>query len=116
MNETSHTASAGLALHTAGEDAIAQLAALAAADPASPLFGTSNVGVVARAGRLHRRDDEGRSESYAEILTRAGRASVVGAAKTARELIKEHISNTKDLVCAAMRKQVKTVSPYPELK
>jgi DNA-binding GntR family transcriptional regulator len=37
-------------------------------------------------------------------------------AKTARDLIKEHISNTKDLVCAAMRKQVKTVSPYPELK
>jgi xanthine dehydrogenase YagR molybdenum-binding subunit len=28
--------------------------------------------VVARAGRLHRRDDESRSESYADILGRAG--------------------------------------------
>jgi len=82
---SAHTASAGLALHNAGEDAIAQLAALAAADPASPLFGTGNVGVVARAGRLHRGDDDGRSESYAEILARAGRAQVVGTAKTARD-------------------------------
>ena len=53
-----HTASAGLALHKAGEDVIAQVAALATADRASPLFGAGNIGVVARAGRLHRRDDE----------------------------------------------------------
>lgn len=82
---SAHTASAGQALHNAGEAAIAQLAALAAADPASPLFGTSNVGVVARAGRLHRRDDDGRSESYVEILARAGRAEMVGTAKAARD-------------------------------
>lgn len=80
-----HTASAGLALHNAGEDAIAQLAQLASADPASPLFGAGNIGVVARAGRLHRRDDVGRSESYADILRRAGRADVVGAAKAMRD-------------------------------
>jgi len=80
-----HTASAGLALHNAGEDAIARLAELATADPASPLFGAGNIGVAARSGRLHRRDDEGRSESYAEILARAGRAEVVGMAKAARD-------------------------------
>ncbi|HVJ43039.1 MAG TPA: xanthine dehydrogenase family protein molybdopterin-binding subunit [Dongiaceae bacterium] len=80
-----HTASAGLALHNAGEDAITQLAGIAAADPASPLFGTGNVGVVARSGRLYRLDDEGRSESYVEILARAGRATVVGTAKAARD-------------------------------
>ena len=80
-----HTASAGLALHNAGEDAIARLAEIATADPASPLFGAGNIGVVARSGRLHRRDDEGRSESYAEILARVGRAELVGTAKAARD-------------------------------
>ena len=82
---SAHTASAGLALHNAGEDALAKLANLAIADPASPLFGAGNIGVLARAGRLHRRDDEGRSESYGEILSRAGRAEVIGTAKAARD-------------------------------
>lgn len=80
-----HTASAGLALHNAGEDAIARLAEIASGDPASPLFGAGNVGVVARAGRLHRRDDESRSESYVDILARAGRADVVGTGRMARD-------------------------------
>ncbi len=80
-----HTASAGLALHNAGEDAIARLADLATTDPASPLFGAGNIGVVARSGRLHRRGDEDRSESYAEILARAGRTEVVGTAKAMRD-------------------------------
>lgn len=80
-----HTGSAGLALHNAGEDAIARLAQLATADPTSPLFGAGNIGVVARSGRLHRRDDESRSESYAEILARARRTDVVGTAKAARD-------------------------------
>jgi xanthine dehydrogenase YagR molybdenum-binding subunit len=80
-----HTASAGLALHNAGDDAIARLAEIAVADPASPLFGAGNIGVVARNGRLHRRDDEGRSESYSNILTRARRGEVVGTAKAARD-------------------------------
>jgi xanthine dehydrogenase YagR molybdenum-binding subunit len=82
---SAHTASAGLALHNAGEDAIARLAELAINDPASPLFGAGNIGVVARGGRLQRRDDEGRSESYIEILARAGRSDVVGEAKAARD-------------------------------
>ncbi len=81
---SSHTASAGLALHNAGEDAIARLAALATTDPASPLFGAGNIGVVARSGRLHRRDDDGRSESYVDILARADLSEVVGTAKAAR--------------------------------
>lgn len=80
-----HTASAGLALNNAGKDVIAQLAGLATADPASPLYGAGNVGVVARNGRLHRRDDEGRSEAYPEILARAGKAELVGTAKAARD-------------------------------
>jgi xanthine dehydrogenase YagR molybdenum-binding subunit len=82
---SAHTASAGLALHNAGEAALARLAELAAADRASPLFGAGNIGVAARNGRLHRLDDESRSESYADILARAGGAEVVGAAKAARE-------------------------------
>jgi xanthine dehydrogenase YagR molybdenum-binding subunit len=79
-----HTASAGLALRNAGEHALAQLAELAAADPASPLFGASNVGFTARDGRLHHRGDESRSQSFADILARAGRAEVTGSAKAAR--------------------------------
>ena len=67
-----HTATVGAALHNAGAAVIAKLADLAMADERSPLFGAGNAGVVARNGRLHRRDDEGRSESYAEILERAG--------------------------------------------
>jgi xanthine dehydrogenase YagR molybdenum-binding subunit len=82
---SAHTASAGLALHNAGEDAIARLAELATADPQSPLFGAGNIGVIARSGRLHRRDDGERSESYAAILARAGRTEVTGTAKAARD-------------------------------
>lgn len=80
-----HTASAGLAINNAGQNAIARLAELATNDPASALFGAGNIGVVARGGRLHRRDDESRSDSYAEILARAGQGDVVGTAKTARD-------------------------------
>jgi xanthine dehydrogenase YagR molybdenum-binding subunit len=79
-----HTASAGLALHHAGENALAQIADLAVAHPASPLFGAGNVGVTARDGRLFRRDDESRSEHFADILGRAGRAEVTGEASAAR--------------------------------
>ncbi|WGF86283.1 xanthine dehydrogenase family protein molybdopterin-binding subunit [Marinivivus vitaminiproducens] len=71
-----HTATVGMAIHEAGAAVIAELAALATSHEASPLFGASNAGVVARAGRLHRRDDESRSESYAEILRRAGRTQI----------------------------------------
>lgn len=73
---SAHTATAGAALHNAGAAVIAKLADLAMGDERSPLFGAGNAGVVARDGRLHRRDDETRSESYAEILRRAGLAEI----------------------------------------
>jgi len=73
-----HTATAGLAIHNAGAQAISQLAELATSDQRSPLFGAGNAGVIARGGRLFRRDDESRSESYADILARAGTAQVEG--------------------------------------
>ena len=73
---SAHTATAGMALHNAGAAVIAKLAGLATADERSPLYGAGNAGVVARDGRLHRRDDERRSESYADILGRAGLAQV----------------------------------------
>ncbi len=69
---SSHTATAGMAIHNAGAAAIAKLADLATNDERSPLFGAGNAGVVARDGRLFRRDDETRSESYGDILGRAG--------------------------------------------
>jgi xanthine dehydrogenase YagR molybdenum-binding subunit len=76
---SAHTATAGIAIHGAGADAIGKLAELAMSDERSPLFGAGNAGVVARAGRLHRRDDEARSESYADILGRAGLTEIEGA-------------------------------------
>ena len=36
-------------------------------------------------GRLHRRDDETRSQSYVDILARAGASTVVGAGRMARD-------------------------------
>ncbi len=75
---SAHTATVGMAIHGAGADVIARLADLATGDERSPLFGAGNAGVVARDGRLHRRDDEARSEAYSDILGRAGLAEVEG--------------------------------------
>jgi xanthine dehydrogenase YagR molybdenum-binding subunit len=75
---SSHTATAGMAIHDAGGDAITRLADLATSDTRSPLYGAGNVGVIARGGRLFRRDDPSRSESYADILGRAGLAQIEG--------------------------------------
>ena len=80
---SAHTATAGVAIHGAGGEVIAKLAALATGDERSPLYGAGNAGVVARGGRLHRRDDESRSESYGEILARAGLADIEGQGKSA---------------------------------
>jgi xanthine dehydrogenase YagR molybdenum-binding subunit len=80
-----HTATAGMAIHSAGADAIAKLADLATADERSPLYGAGNAGVVARDGRLHRRDDESSSESYADILTRAGLREIEGRGASASD-------------------------------
>ncbi|UOM34098.1 xanthine dehydrogenase family protein molybdopterin-binding subunit [Acuticoccus sp. I52.16.1] len=79
-----HTATAGSAIFAAGGEAIARLAEIATADPASPLFGAGNQGVVGRGGRLQHADDETRSESYAEIMRRAGVNQVEGAGTGAR--------------------------------
>lgn len=78
---SAHTATAGSAISSAGADAITKLAALATEDQNSPLFGAGNTGVIARGGRLYRQDDEGRSESYAEIMARAGTGAVEGNGK-----------------------------------
>lgn len=69
---SAHTATAGAAIHSASGRVIEKLAELAMQDERSPLYGAGNTGVIARHGRLHRRDDETRSESYTDILTRAG--------------------------------------------
>ena len=75
---SAHTATAGSAIHGAAVDVIRQLTDLATNDERSPLFGAGNAGVFAREGRLIRRDDEGRGEPLADIIARAGRASVEG--------------------------------------
>jgi xanthine dehydrogenase YagR molybdenum-binding subunit len=75
---SSHTATAGMAIHNAGADVIARLAELATNDERSPLYGAGNSGVIARGGYLSRRDDPSCSESYADILGRAGLAEIAG--------------------------------------
>ncbi len=75
---SAHTATAGMAIHNAGADVIARLAELATSDKPSPLFGAGNAGVIARSGRLCRRDGESGSESYADILGRAGLGQIEG--------------------------------------
>jgi len=82
---SAHTATAGMAIHNAGADVIAKLADLALSDERSPLFGAGNAGVIARGGRLFRRDDESRSERYADILARAGRAEIEGRGQSAAD-------------------------------
>jgi xanthine dehydrogenase YagR molybdenum-binding subunit len=80
---SAHTATAGMAIHNAGAAVIAKLADLATNDQRSPLFGAGNAGVIARGGRLFRRDDETRSDSYVDILGRAGLAQVDARGKGA---------------------------------
>ncbi len=82
---SAHTATAGSAIHNAGADAIAKLADLATNDERSPLFGAGNAGVLGEEGRLIRRDDASRGESYVDILTRAGRTAVEGHGSSARD-------------------------------
>ncbi len=79
---SAHTATAGMAIHNAGADVIGRLADLATNDESSPLFGAGNAGVIARGGRLSRRDDESRSESYSDILRRAGVTEIEGRGKS----------------------------------
>lgn len=80
---SAHTATAGSAIHNAGANVIDKLAELATNDERSPLFGAGNAGVVARAGRLLRQDDENRSESYSNILARAGVSEIEGRGNSA---------------------------------
>ncbi len=82
---SAHTATAGMAIHGAGTDAITKLAELAMSDQRSKLFGAGNAGVIARGGRLVRRDDERRSEGYAEILVRAGLVQIEGRGQSASD-------------------------------
>jgi xanthine dehydrogenase YagR molybdenum-binding subunit len=82
---SAHTATAGMAIHNAGAAVIAKLADLATGDERSPLFGAGNAGVVARGGRLFRRDDEMRSESYSDILGRAGLSQIEASGKGAAD-------------------------------
>jgi xanthine dehydrogenase YagR molybdenum-binding subunit len=80
-----HTATAGSALHNAGVDVVSKLAELATNAEGSPLFGAGNAGVEARGGRLYHREDESRSESYEDILARAGVTSLQGQGRGTRD-------------------------------
>jgi xanthine dehydrogenase YagR molybdenum-binding subunit len=80
-----HTATAGLALHNAGGDALGKLIDLAVNDSRSPLYGAGNAGVIARDGRLNRRDHERRGEAYADVMARAGVAEIVGEGRGAAD-------------------------------
>jgi len=82
---SAHTASAGSALFAAGLDAVRQLAALATADPESPLFGAGNEGCFAQGGMLRRTADPEVGEPLADIMRRAGIERLVGDGRGRRE-------------------------------
>ncbi len=82
---SAHTATAGSAIQDAGAGVIAKLADIATRDQRSLLFGAGNAGVIARDGCLFRRDDETRSESYADILHRAGVSEIQARGKGAMD-------------------------------
>ena len=69
-------ATTGTAIHNGAEAVLGQLAALAFADPESPLYGASNAGVEVRDGRLVRRDDPTKAAAFGDILQRAGKPSI----------------------------------------
>ncbi|MBB5753122.1 xanthine dehydrogenase family protein molybdopterin-binding subunit [Prosthecomicrobium pneumaticum] len=71
---SSHTATAGSAIHAAGTALVARLAALATADPASPLHGAGNAVLFAADGALHAGD--GRRDPHAAVLARAGLGAI----------------------------------------
>lgn len=100
-----HTATAGSALHAAGLDAVQRLAEIATADSASPLFGAGNAGVIARNGRLHALDNDSRSESYADIIARAGGHEVEGkgSASRAPEAAERHAMYSHGAVFAEVK-------------
>jgi xanthine dehydrogenase YagR molybdenum-binding subunit len=91
---SSHTATAGMAIHNAGAAVIAKLAELATMDERSPLFGAGNAGVVARGGRLFRRDDETRSESYADILGRVGLTEIEARGRSGGQSVADSAQST----------------------
>ncbi|MEN3792426.1 xanthine dehydrogenase family protein molybdopterin-binding subunit [Fulvimarina sp. MAC3] len=73
---STHTATAGSAIDKAGMAVLGELAALAAANESSPLFGADNTGLSAKDGRLYVSDEPQRSQSYGEILKQAGKTSI----------------------------------------
>jgi xanthine dehydrogenase YagR molybdenum-binding subunit len=69
---SAHTSTAGTAVHNASKAVLSKLVDIAVKDQVSPLFGAANVGLIAHDGRLARADDERASESYTDIMRRAG--------------------------------------------
>jgi xanthine dehydrogenase YagR molybdenum-binding subunit len=82
---SAHTASAGGALFAAGNDVIRQLADIATADKASPLFGAGNERLIGESGRLFKADDPGVGENYTDILERAGIEEIEGKGRGNRD-------------------------------
>lgn len=78
------TATAGNALHAAGQNAVAQLAELAMSDRESPLHGASREEIVAHDGRLWIADDDRRSDGFDEIMFRHGRVEIEGTGNASR--------------------------------
>ena len=74
------TASVGSAVKLAALDARNKVAALAIADPRSPLAGAAPEALDAKDGRLFLKADPSRGETYAAIVERSGNVMVEGRA------------------------------------
>jgi xanthine dehydrogenase YagR molybdenum-binding subunit len=74
------TASVGSAVELAALDARARVVALAVADPGSPLYGAAPDALGINDGRIFRRDQPSRGETYAALLARHGGTPIEGRA------------------------------------
>jgi xanthine dehydrogenase YagR molybdenum-binding subunit len=72
------TASVSQAIVQAASAALGQLAALAVAAPGSPLRGLRFDQLESRDGRIVAKNDPSKGESFAQILSRAGKTSIEG--------------------------------------
>jgi xanthine dehydrogenase YagR molybdenum-binding subunit len=75
---SSTTMSVGSAIQGASRAAVTKLKDLAREDKSSPLFGAAVDQITARDGRLSLSNNAAKSETYKEILTRAGMKEVEG--------------------------------------
>ena len=105
---SNQTISIALAVHEACETLHKEILDLVRHDDRSPLKGADLADVEARTGGLFRRDDRGKGETYAAILARAQKSSLVAEATSGKpiELMKYSMGSYGAQFCEARVNEV----------